>query len=317
MLTPFFHYLQKTLEEMRLKNLSPKTQTSYLACLKEFFLFLEGRMKNPYEVIDASRLEVESTHGLEVFRETRKSRRFLWTNEDAYTIGKPDRQAVRAFLLEKHQKGYAPQTINIFLNAIKFFYREILKCHPYYLDISYAKRTKRLPVVLSRNEISAILHALKNRKHKLLLALAYGAGLRVSEVVKLRVRDIDWDRNVIAVKKAKGDRDRMTLLPAKISMDLKRFVFGQEPHTFVFESMRGGRLTERTAQKIFEKAAYLAGISKDATFHSLRHSFATHLLENGVDMRFIQELLGHRDIKTTQIYTRVASHAILNIKSPL
>ena len=174
-----------------------------------------------------------------------------------------------------------------------------------------------MPVVLSRTEIFKILKSLQNPKHKLLLALAYGAGLRVSEVVSLKVQDLDCQELTVHIKKAKGQKDRISILPERLVIDFKNIIAEKTKEEFLFASERGGKLTIRSAQKIFANALHNSCINKDATFHSLRHSFATHLLENGTDVRYVQELLGHQNIRTTQRYTRVTNPRIKNIKSPL
>lgn len=230
-------------------------------------------------------------------------------------IGKVRREEVMKFLLMKRDNGYASQTINLSLNAIQFLYRHILKLGTG-LGIRYSKRNRRLPVVLSRDEICRIIEGIKNQKHRLLIELAYGAGLRVSEVVALRVRDVELGDLRLWVRSGKGGKDRMTIFSEKIVSGLRARVAGRDGGDFLFESERGGRLTTRTAQKIFESSLRRAGITKGATFHSLRHSFATHLLENGVDIRFIQELLGHENIRTTQRYTQIAHSMISSIRSP-
>jgi len=150
-----------------------------------------------------------------------------------------------------------------------------------------------------------------------LLSLAYGAGLRVSETVNLKVADMDLTELTVHIKPAKGQKDRISLIPEKLTKSLSGIISGKRANDFVFASERGGKLTTRTAQKVFEKAIKKAGINKRVTFHSLRHSFATHLLENGVDVRYVQELLGHHNIRTTQIYTHVTNPMLKNIKSPL
>ncbi|MCG2686969.1 tyrosine-type recombinase/integrase, partial [Candidatus Parcubacteria bacterium] len=165
--------------------------------------------------------------------------------------------------------------------------------------------------------ILKILNQIKNDKHRLMISLAYGAGLRISEVINLKAQDIDVDGLTIHLKQAKGKKDRLTILSSKIKDELAEFLINKQAKDLVFESERGGKLSERTAQKVFEKALRVAGIKKNATFHSLRHSFATHLLENGVDVRYVQELLGHANIRTTQIYTKVTNPSLKNIKSPL
>ncbi|HUT22026.1 MAG TPA: tyrosine-type recombinase/integrase [Candidatus Bipolaricaulota bacterium] len=217
-----------------------------------------------------------------------------------------DIQSIKEFLLKKYDKGFSSQTVNLYLNSIKYFYHEVIKSDQK-IDIKFAKRSKKLPVVLSRSEISELMNTINNQKHKLLVSIAYGAGLRVSEVINLKVKDLDLNQLFIHVKKAKGGKDRLTIFPEKLKNDLLNLIAGKGKDELVFESERGGKLTSRTAQLIFEKALKKTNIKKDATFHSLRHSFATHLLENGVSIRYVQELSGHQNIRTTQIYTQVTS----------
>ena len=224
-------------------------------------------------------------------------------------------EKVKAFLLQRHDLGMAPGTINIYLNAIKFFYRDVVRS-PGKIDFPFARRRHRLPVPLTHEEVMRIIVSVKNLKHKTLLSLAYGAGLRVSEVVALRVRDIDFGCGFVYVRLGKGNRDRVTLLPARLENSLKIFCNARGPLDYVFESERGGKLTTRSAQKVFIDAVKSVGIIKHVTFHSLRHSFATHLLENGTDIRYVQELLGRANIRTTQIYTHVTRGAIRRIRSP-
>ncbi len=228
----------------------------------------------------------------------------------------PSTDAIKKYLLEKKNKGQSSQTINLYLNAIKYFYRDIMKSLTA-IDLKFAKTSKKLPVVLSRAEIGSIINSALNQKHKLIISLSYGAGLRVSEAVNLKIKDIDLNELTIHLKDAKGGKDRLTIFPEKLKNDIAGLIGDKNPDDFLFTSERGGRLTERTAQKVFENALEKAGIKKDATFHSLRHSFATHLLENGVDVRYVQELLGHANIRTTQLYTKVTNPMIRNIKSPL
>jgi site-specific recombinase XerD len=147
--------------------------------------------------------------------------------------------------------------------------------------------------------------------------LAYGAGLRVSEIINLKVKDVELEELVIHIKDAKGKKDRITVFPESLKINIEKLIIGKNGNDFIFESERGGKLTERTVQKVFENALKKSRIKKQATFHSLRHSFATHLLENGVDVRYVQELLGHQNIRTTQIYTQVTNPSIKRIKSPL
>ena len=224
--------------------------------------------------------------------------------------------AIEKFLLTKQTKGMSSQTINLSLNSIKFLYYEILNSKEK-INFKCAKRSQKLPVVLSRNEIKEIINKTENLKHKLMLSLGYAAGLRVSEVVDLKVRDIDLDELVIHIKKAKGKKDRITVFPEKLKENLQNLIVGKNGDDILFKSNRGGKLTSTSLQKVFRKSLKKSEIKKGATFHSLRHSFATHLLENGTDIRYVQELLGHSNIRTTQIYTKVTNPKLKNIKSPL
>ncbi|HDQ22970.1 MAG TPA: integrase [Candidatus Uhrbacteria bacterium] len=236
---------------------------------------------------------------------------YLGENYDKY-----DEFKVKEYLVKKKEAGRAGQTINVYINAIKFFYENIAKI-PFKINLHYSRKPKRLPIVLSREEINKIIKSIKNNKHRLMIALAYGAGLRVSEVVRLKLADFNFSQSSIHIKQSKGAKDRITVVPEKLKNDLLNICAGKSPSDYVFESEHGGRLAERTIQIIFERARNNAKIERPATFHSLRHSFATHLLENGVDVRYVQELLGHQNIRTTQIYTHLTNLAMKNIKSPL
>lgn len=222
----------------------------------------------------------------------------------------------KQYLLFKINKGMSSQTVNQCLQAINFFCWNVLKFYGK-IDIKFAKTPSRLPIVLSRGEIQSILKAISNVKHNLMVALAYSGGLRVSEVIRLKIKDINLSELTIHIKGAKGNKDRITILPEKLVKNIEELISNKDLNDFVFTSERGGGLTERTAQKIFENALRVTGIKKEATFHSLRHSFATHLLENGTDVRYVQELLGHTNIRTTQLYTKVTNPSLKKIKSPL
>lgn len=231
--------------------------------------------------------------------------------------GIKDKQiAIEEFLLDKHKRNQSPQTINLALNSVKFLYSEILK-DPQKIDLKFAKRNKKLPIVLSHAEIGNIIEATDNSKYKLMISLGYACGLRVSEVTVLKVSDLDIDELVVHIKGAKGKKDRISILPEKLENDLRNLIAGKNSNDFLFDSNRGGKLTTTSLQKMFRKSLAKAKIKKPATFHSLRHSFATHLLENGTDVRYVQELLGHSNIRTTQIYTQVTNPKLKNIKSPL
>ena len=233
-----------------------------------------------------------------------------------HSLDEIDLVDIRKFLALKQKRGQAGQTINVYLNAIKFFYRNVIGVKQK-IYFKTAKKFKRLPVVLSRKEIERIILKINNKKHKLMVGLAYGAGLRISEVIGLRVGDVDLKNLTIHVKGAKGKKDRMTIFSEKLVRGLRERSEDKIGNSLLFESERGGKLSTRTAQVVFSAALRQVGIKKPATFHSLRHSFATHLLENGTDIRYVQELLGHSNIRTTQRYTQVTNPRLKNIKSPL
>lgn len=225
-------------------------------------------------------------------------------------------QDLLGFLDKLAKRGRSGYTLNQYHAARKLYKTKVLNKN-WSVPFPYAKRHRRLPLVLTREEISQIIDATTNNKHRLLIALAYGAGLRVGEVVNLQVQDIDLATLSLIVRRGKGGKDRVSIIPDSICIELRILIKEKDAGRYVFESERGGKLTPRTAQAVFEKSCTRAGIKKQATFHSLRHSFATHLLENGVDIRYIQQLLGHANIATTQLYTRVTNPQLKNIRSPL
>jgi len=225
-------------------------------------------------------------------------------------------QAVKAYIMYLQKKGVAPRTIKQHIGALKTFYKFTLH-KPWQVDEIYIRVPKNLPEIFSKKELIKVFSCVSNKKHKLLLMLTYGAGLRISEVVSLKVKDIDFERNIITIKCAKGQKDRITLLPQTIKSILQEYICLMSYDQYLFESQRGGKLSTQTLHKVFHNACNKAEIKKQVTFHSLRHSFATHLLENGTDIRYIQTLLGHSNIKTTQLYTQVATHNIGSIESPL
>ncbi|NMB38540.1 MAG: tyrosine-type recombinase/integrase [Firmicutes bacterium] len=180
------------------------------------------------------------------------------------------------------------------------------------------KKITRLPRVLSEREVAKLIGALTNLKHRTIMTVLYSAGLRVGEVVRLKAGDIDSSRMLILVSSGKGRKDRFSILSPVTLETLRQYYRVYRPQKWLFPGAKpGSHITERTVQKVFVQAKDKAGIHKQATVHSLRHSFATHLLEAGTDLRYIQELLGPQSSKTTEIYTRVTSHDLRRIQSPL
>ena len=179
------------------------------------------------------------------------------------------------------------------------------------------RRGKKQPVVLSMEEVQKMIAMTGNLKHKLMLSLLYAAGLRRSELLNLKIKDIDISRNVINVRAGKGNKDRQTLLAESLKNQLQDYLKEYQPKEYLFEGQTGGKYATSSLAKVVKKSAKAAGINKEVTPHVLRHSFATHLLENATDIRYIQELLGHSSIKTTERYTHVANTTQNKITSPL
>lgn len=206
---------------------------------------------------------------------------------------------------------------NQIVNAIKLFFQTIRETKMMVDKIHRPKRAKVLPNVLSKEEIKFILNAHSNIKHKMMLSLIYSCGLRRSELLNLKPADIDSNRNIVLLKNAKGKKDRIAPLSPKILEMLREYYIGYKPKTWLFEGqVAGEHYSEQSLQSVLKQALQKAGIKKPVTLHWLRHSYATHLLESGTDLRYIQELLGHSSSKTTEIYTHVSTKSIQQIKSP-
>ncbi len=174
-----------------------------------------------------------------------------------------------------------------------------------------------MPEVLSEEEVAAILNATVNLKHKALLMTIYSGGLRISEAVNMKIKDIDSKRMQIRIEQGKGKKDRYTLLGRETLRILRKYVREYRPKEWMFEGSAGGQYSTRSIQNILKKAVTEVGIKKNVTVHTLRHSFATHLLEAGTDLRYIQSLLGHESIKTTEIYTHITTKGFDQIENPL
>lgn len=212
--------------------------------------------------------------------------------------------------------GFSYTYQNQAINALKLFLRQLDLEHTLPQLIERPKKSKKLPEVLSIDEVKSILEHTPNLKHKTLLSLLYSCGLRIGEALKLRIADIDLDRRFMHIKYAKGAKDRYVPLPQQMVNLLKKYLYAYKPSHFVFEGQKGGHYTDVSARQVIKRSLLRAGIKKNITLHTLRHSHATHLLENGTDLRFIQELLGHNSPKTTMIYTHVCTTSLDKIKNP-
>ena len=203
------------------------------------------------------------------------------------------------------------------INAIKFYFEQVLHRQKMFIDIPRPKKPILLPKALNTAEISKIIAATENSKHQLILKMCYGMGLRVSEIVHIKIEDIDSKAMRVLIARAKGKKDRYVNLPESIIIELRQYYKCYQPKVYLFEGQYGGKYSVRSAQSVFKNAMNKAGIRKTVGIHSLRHSYATHLLELGTDISLIQKLLGHNDIRTTLNYTHVANTTISKVKSPL
>lgn len=215
------------------------------------------------------------------------------------------------------QTGLSRSYQNQVINALKQFYRVEFNREIGQVVSLRPKREYKLPNVLSQNEVKAILSSFTNSKHKTIFYLIYSGGLRISEVTSLKLIDIDSKRDVIRIRESKGAKDREVPLSQKALDQLRIYYKDYKPAEYLFEGQFGGQYSTRSIQALFKKALIQCGIKKKATVHTLRHSYATHLLENGTDLRIIQELLGHKSSKTTEIYTHVSNRIKQKIPNPL
>ena len=265
-------------QEMQLRNYSPKTIKAYQSRIRDLVQYYAPR--HPREL----------------------------TSND-----------IRAYLLHLIQEeGLTSSTVNQVINAIRFLYVELYQIPFIIRDIPRPKKERKLPDVLDQEEILKIIASVENLKHKTMLLLIYSAGLRIGEVVRLKANDIDSKRKLIHIRQAKGKKDRYTLLSDVVLEKLREYYRVYRPSEYLFGGAEGhGHLSERSIQNVFRRALKKVGIRKPVTVHCLRHSFATHLLENGTDLRYIQEILGHASTRTTEIYTHVSKKSLGKIINPL
>lgn len=269
--------LQKYVETLQLKAYSPKTITTYK---NEFTQLLNILKDRSVEELDANRLR-------------------------------------DYFLYCTNTLKLSENTLHSRINAVKFYFEKVLGRERFFYEIPRPKKPYKLPNVLAISQVENLFSKLENLKHKTMLFLAYSAGLRVSEVVNLKVKDIHSERFVINIKGAKGKKDRTVSLSVGILELLRKYYKSYQPKEWLFEGQyKQEPYSTRSLQQIFNRAKNEAKIIQDVTFHSLRHSYATHLHERGTDIKLIQELLGHNDIKTTLRYTHVSNRTIENIISP-
>lgn len=287
-------FLEKLETELQLRGFSKKTIDSYIFHNQKFLEFARSR---PGSGFQTSLLDGKN-------------------EREPEDIIKDDIKAYLAHLIG--EKGQSPASINLALSALKFFYEGVLKKH-IFEGIRAPKPEKKLPTVLTKDEIKDMINATMNPKHRLLIEFLYSSGLRVSEAVSIKMEDLELKEGMGTVRGGKGKKDRNIILSKALVEHLEDYLsnrsekYADNPHVFC---IRNSHFSVRQAQKIVKNAAIKAGIQKNVFCHALRSSFATHLLEEGTDIRIIQELLGHSSISTTERYTKVSRDHLKKIKSP-
>lgn len=235
--------------------------------------------------------------------------------QDVDTVTDEDIREYQDYLVTKRKVAISTQ--NQAINAIKFYFEKVKGGERKTYYIERPRKEYKLPKTLSKEEVLRLLRISTNRKHKIVIGILYSGGLRLSELLNLKVTDVSFDQGLIYIRNAKGKKDRVTLLSEAIKEDMVNYIEEYKPYEWLLESPKRGKYSQTSVGNIVKQTAHRAGIRKKVTPHMLRHSFATHLLEQGVDIRYIQELLGHSSPNTTMIYTHVSSADFANLSSPL
>ncbi len=241
--------------------------------------------------------------------------RFLnWCKKD---LGKISKKDIRLFLESLSEKGRAGNTLNTYHMAIKFLFEDVLR-RRVWVDAKYSKVPEKLPTVLNKEEVKRLFEAISNKKHRLMVQLMYSAGLRVSELVNLKIGDLNFEEGYGYVRSGKGNKDRVFILADSLIPELRKHIGKKKlnQYNYLFISNRGKKYSIRSLQQIIKRAGKKAGVSKNISCHTLRHSFATHLIEQGYSLTEVQVLLGHKSPETTFTYLH-SPGKMLNIKSPL
>jgi len=225
----------------------------------------------------------------------------------------PTLDSIKSYLLVIQNRNYHKQIVATFRNYSEFVLGLKLKLQ----DIPYPRKEERLPDILSKSEIESIIKCPKNLKHQSVICLLYGGGLRVGELINLKITDIDSSRMVINIRASKGNKDRVIMLDQSLLELLRSYVKEYKPVNYLFNGQKKDQYSDRSVNELLKYWAVKSGVKKNVHAHLLRHSFASHLLESGTDMAIIQKLLGHNNIKTTEIYAKVSTNIISQVKSPL
>lgn len=320
------HTLEQYLEKRRQvertlvvsSNSIPVSGNHAIAFTSPAWKLSKENLKALEEFVQQLKLKAYSPSTIKTYRNEFMQLLQLLRNKKVNDLTSEDLKRYMVYIMEK--EGLRESSAHSRLNALKFYFEQVLKKEKFFWEIPRPKKPLRLPKVLSEKELSRLFNSVLFLKHKAILFTAYSAGLRVSEIINLQWKHIDRQRGQILIEQAKGKKDRYVIL-SPILEDILIAYYRKcktKPVKYVFESaVPGQSYSARTAQAVFQQAKQKAGIKKDVSFHSLRHSFATHLLEKGTDVRYIQELLGHFSIKTTTRYLHVAKEKLVVIESPL
>lgn len=292
----------------------PSTKTSQSIIAEKISTANMQQLQNFIEML---KLKAYSSSTIKTYRNEFIQLLQLLKHKEVQSLSAAQLKRYMCFAIEKLR--ISENTAHSRLNALKFYYEQVLGKEKFFLEIPRPKKPQLLPKLLNEDEIRRLFNALTNKKHKAMLFTAYSAGLRVSEIVNLKIADIDSKRMQIFISRAKGKKDRYVNLSPVLLDILRKYiqVYKPIPRIFLFESEQSLQAyPTRTVQQIFSNAKKKAGIKKDVGIHSLRHSFATHLLDKGTGIEYIKELLGHFDIKTTERYLHVSKQQLVNIVSP-
>jgi len=233
------------------------------------------------------------------------------------SLNEINEQDIKAYVHDIVKSGKSASYQNQVINAIKFYYEQVLDMPQRFYEIDRPNKERKLPLVLSEEEVVRIFDAVVNLKHKAILITLYSCGLRISELLELKLTDIQSDRKLVLIRDGKGKKDRTTILALTTLELLRKYYLAYRPKVYLFEGGSGIPYSSKSVSNILKRALRTAGIGKAATPHTLRHSFATHLLENGTDLRYIQVLLGHNSPKTTEIYAHVSNRYLRDVQSPI
>lgn len=237
---------------------------------------------------------------------------FCSCKRDPFAVRKPDIQEYLDYLIDRKASG---STLNVYLNALKFFYGQVLH-RRLTIALRFSKIPQRLPEFLEPEEVFRLLSQITNKKHRLLISLLYGAGLRVSELTHLRVQNLDLQNNYGWVRDGKGGKDRLFIIPQNLKESLLAHLREKSPESWLFPGRNGKPYSTQSVRNILQRAQKAAAVRKRVHPHALRHSFATHIIKNGYSALELQPLLGHSRLETTMRYVHMASPQLLNVKSP-